>query len=166
MVEVTDSSLYLAYVGSDFYEEGRQAALWLEEEQKRNKIEKKTLNLVILKGTEGSSSEIGRSNGFQSIANLHTEWRVIAQEDGEYTTTKAKEIMSKILRERKDIDVIVSQNDDMTFGVLEALEEAGLEAGRDKDVQIISFDAVDSALKLVKKGIISVDVECNPRQAP
>ena len=63
-----------------------------------------------------------------------------------------------------DIDVVVSQNDDMTFGAIEAIREAGRTVGVHGEISIISFDAVHDALKMVADGIINVDIECNPNQ--
>ena len=34
---------------------------------------------------------------------------------------KGREVMEKYLQKYKDIDVVVSQNDDMTFGAIEAI---------------------------------------------
>ena len=72
--------------------------------------------------------------------------------------------MDKFLRLYDDIDVIVSQNDDMTVGAIEALKEAGVYIGPNDDIRIISFDAGRAALELVQKGEIDVDIECNPEQ--
>ena len=44
------------------------------------------------------------------------------------------------------------------------MNEAGLTTGPDGDVTVITFDAVYSALEMVRDGIIDVDVECNPLQ--
>ena len=60
--------------------------------------------------------------------------------------------------------MVVSQNDDMTFGALDAMNRRGISTGTDGDVILISFDAVKAALKLVEQGVINVDIECNPRQ--
>ncbi len=60
--------------------------------------------------------------------------------------------------------MLVSQNDDMTMGAIEAMQEAGIHFGEGGDVTIISFDATRDALELVKEGRINVDVECNPVQ--
>jgi simple sugar transport system substrate-binding protein len=68
------------------------------------------------------------------------------------------------LEKYPDIDVVVSQNDDMTFGAIEAIREAGRTVGIDGDITMISFDAVSEALQLVAEGTINVDVECNPNQ--
>lgn len=37
--------------------------------------------------------------------------------------------MEKYLQKYKDIDVVVSQNDDMTFGAIEAIRAAGKTTG-------------------------------------
>ena len=58
--------------------------------------------------------------------------------------------------------MLVSQNDDMTFGALEAIREAEKETGVKRDIIIISFDATRTALEKVKAGTINADVECNP----
>ena len=63
-----------------------------------------------------------------------------------------------------DIDVVVSQNDDMTFGAIEAIKESGQTVGVNGDIMIISFDAVAGALEMVADGTINVDIECNPNQ--
>ena len=68
------------------------------------------------------------------------------------------------LEKYPEIDVVVSQNDDMTMGALEAIHEAGKTTGIDGDIIVISFDAVKEGLELVKEGIINVDIECNPNQ--
>ena len=72
--------------------------------------------------------------------------------------------MQDFLEMYDDIDVVISQNDDMTFGAIEAIRESGRTVGIDGDITIISFDAVYEALEMVAEGIINVDIECNPNQ--
>ncbi|MFR0954018.1 MAG: substrate-binding domain-containing protein [Lachnospiraceae bacterium] len=78
--------------------------------------------------------------------------------------SKGKEEMARLLDQYEDIDVVVSQNDDMTFGALEAIREAGKTAGVNGDITVISFDAVDAGVELVRNGEINIDVQCNPDQ--
>lgn len=163
-VNVKDNSLYKAWVGSDFEKEGEEAGKWLESYLTAQGKEKEPIRIVVLQGTLGASSETGRTQGFHNIASGHKEWQILKQVDAEYTTAKGKEEMRRMLEEFDQIDVVVSQNDDMTFGAIEAIKEAGLIPG--EDIILISFDAVKSALQLVKDGVISVDIECNPLQAP
>lgn len=164
MVDVQDDSLYTTWIGSDMEEEGRKAGRWLEQHLKLIGRQYEDINIVALQGTLGSSSQLGRTKGFAEIANRHANWYVLDQRSGEFTTAKGKEIMEQFLDQYSDIDVVVSQNDDMTFGVIEALEESGRRAGGRDDTIIISFDAVKDALDMVAEGKIDVDIECNPEQ--
>ena len=163
-VDVKDDSLYVTCVGSDFVQEGEKAGRWLESELIRRGNGEDSINIVMLLGTEGSSARIGRTAGFAAIASRHKNWNILEQADAEFTSTKGKEVMRGFLRRYEDIDVVISQNDDMTFGAIEAIRESGRSVGVDGDIIIVSFDAVKSALEMVKEGVINVDIECNPNQ--
>ena len=163
-VDVEDESLYTAWVGSDFYQEGREAGRILEETLSRENRDEETIRIVVLRGTDGSTAEIGRSRGFEEIAEQHENWLVLESADAEFTTAKGKEVMARMLKQYSDINVVISQNDDMTFGALEAMQEAGVTAGEKGDIRVISFDATRSALELVKEGVLTADIECNPDQ--
>lgn len=98
------------------------------------------------------------------MACTHANWIILEQVDAEYTTAKGREVMDHLLDKYEEIDVVISQNDDMTFGALEAMNRRGITTGVEGDVIVVSFDAVKSALKLVEQGVINVDIECNPEQ--
>lgn len=163
-VKIEDESLYTTWIGSDFRAEGENAGKWLENYLKEQGRESEPINIVVLQGTEGATSVIGRTEGFNAIAAQYEHWNILEEVDAEYTTAKGKEIMEKLLQKYEKIDVVVSQNDDMTFGAIEAIEDAGLTTGIDGDIILLSFDAVKSALEMVEAGIINVDIECNPLQ--
>ena len=159
-----DESLYATRICTDVTKEGEKAARWLEGDLKEKNRLHDDINIVVLQGTLGSSSELERTAGFESIAAQHGNWHILDRQTGDFTTAKGKEVMEQFLKTYADIDVVVSQNDDMTFGAIEAIEEAGLTTGVGGDIIIISFDAVRDALKLVQAGKINVDIECNPEQ--
>lgn len=161
---VEDESLYTAWVGSDMAREGERAGLWLENYLQSSGREEEEINIVVLQGTSGSSAQLGRTAGFDAIAQKHSNWHILKQESADFTTAKGREVMEQFLNKFPEIDVVVSQNDDMTFGVLQAMEEKGITTGVNGDVILISFDAVHEALELVAQGVINVDVECNPEQ--
>ena len=163
-VSVDDDSLYASWVGSDFVREGQDAGYWLEDYMKKQGREDDEINIVVLKGTKGASATIGRTRGFNEVAKVQRNWNILQQVDGEFTTAKGKEEMARLLDQYEDIDVVVSQNDDMTFGALEAIREAGKTAGVNGDITVISFDAVDAGVELVRNGEINIDVQCNPDQ--
>ena len=164
-VNETDAELCVSLVGTDSRMEGIKAAQWLEKHLRQKRVsEEETVNIVVLTGTEGSSSSIGRTKGFAEIARNHDNWKILEQKCADFTSAKGKEVMKGFLRKYPDIDVVVSQNDDMTFGAIEAIREAGRTVGVNGEISIISFDAVHDALEMVAEGIINVDIECNPNQ--
>lgn len=161
-VKVEDESLYTTWVGSDFMEEGRKAGEWLAEHLAGVRFNDEDVNIVVLQGTEGSSAMIGRTGGFHEVASQHPNWKILEEVNGDFTTVKGKEEMRQLLQKYENIDVLVSQNDDMTFGALEAIREAEKATGMKRDIIIISFDATKAALEKVKAGTINADIECNP----
>lgn len=163
-IEVKDESLYTTMVGSNSVEEGEKAGRWLETDLEEKGLSDEVINIVILKGTQGSSAQTGRSIGFAAIASEHTNWKILDQEYADFTSAKGKEVMEGFLRKYPDIDVVVSQNDDMTFGAIEAIQESGRTVGINGDITIISFDSVREALEMVAEGTINVDIECNANQ--
>jgi len=164
MVNVQDDSLYTTWIGMDAREEGKKAGRWLEEYLEQERRQSEEINIIVLKGTIGSTAEIGRTKGFGEIAVQHENWHILDSVTAEFTANKAKEVMRKMLRCYPEMDVLISQNDDMTMGAIEAMQEAGIRLGEGGDVIVISFDATRDALELVKEGRINVDVECNPVQ--
>ena len=164
MVNVQDDSLYTTWIGMDALEEGKKAGKWLEQYLLERKESSEIINIVVLQGTIGSTAEIGRTKGFEEIAKQHDNWNILESATGEFTANKGKEEMQKILYRYPDIDVLVSQNDDMTMGAIEAMQDAGVSFGERGQVTVISFDATRDALELVVEGMINVDIECNPMQ--
>lgn len=163
-LKTENEALYTAWVGSNFEAEGESAGVWLDEYLKKEGREKEEIRIVVLQGTGGATSVIGRTEGFHRIAAEHDNWIILEETDAEYTTAKGREVMEKMLGTYEDIDVVISQNDDMTFGALDAIQEAGFTTGENGDIILISFDAVKAALEMVQDGIINVDIECNPKQ--
>ena len=125
-----------------------------------------TIHLVTLQGTPGSSAQIGRSDGFEKILKKHSDWVMLEKQSGDFTQAKGQEVMEDFLEKYDDIDVVISENDNMTFGVIDALEAAGKKMGTDGDVIVISFDAVKDALTVMQDEKIMADFECNPLTAP
>ena len=58
------------------------------------------------------------------------------------------------------INVLFSENDDMTLAALDVIKEAGKVPG--EDIIIISFDAVYKAFMKLITGEINCECECNP----
>ncbi len=165
-VDVQDQDLYLTMVGSDFLNEGRRAVAWLEEELQRRGLDESEVRILHLQGTEGATSQIMRTRAIMDGAATHRNWTVAATLPCDYTEAKAYEEVRDYLLRDQDIDVIYSENDNMTFGAMRALDEAGLSYGSGGEVTVISFDAVKAALQYCLEGKIDLCVECNPLHGP
>lgn len=155
-----DESLYEGWLGSDFDLEGQNAGKWLVEEANGKKM-----NIVVLQGGLGASAQIGRHDGFNKIIKQNKNFNILAEETAEFDKAKAKTLMSKYLdKYGKKIDVIVTHNDTMCYGVIETLNENNIDPN---DYIIISFDGEAEVFKLmVDKAKVDLCVECNPLLGP
>ena len=166
-VDVTDESLYLTLIGSDFVEEGRKAGRWLTDYYSAGagKEFKGDVNIVELQGTVGSAPANDRKKGFAEIIEKDPRYKVIRSQTGDFTRAKGKEVMEAFLKaEGKKINVLFAHNDDMAIGAIQAIEEAGLKPG--SDIIIISIDGVKGAFEAMIAGKLNVTVECSPLLGP
>lgn len=166
MVDVSDTNLFTAWIGSDFKKEGRLACEWLKSYTEKKGIAPEELHIVDIQGTLGASAQIGRTNGLNEAASKYG-WDIIDAVPADYTQTKGKEVMQRLLAEHDNINVVYAENDNEAIGAIEAIEEAGKVVGTDIEngnILVISFDAAHSGLSKVLEGKIALDVECNPLQ--
>ncbi|GAB7126906.1 ABC transporter substrate-binding protein [Silvimonas sp. JCM 19000] len=161
-VKVSDDSLYTAFIGSDFLEEGRRGGRWLQEKYKG---QPGPINIAELQGTVGSAPAIDRRNGLLEIIKNDDRFKVIASQSGDFTRAGGKQVMEAFLKAHgKQINVVYAHNDDMAIGAIQAIEEAGLKPG--KDIIIVSFDATKGAFQAMMAGKMNVSVECSPLLGP
>ncbi|OXM87226.1 ABC transporter substrate-binding protein [Paenibacillus rigui] len=162
LVEVSDPSLYITFIGSDFYEEGTKAGKYLLDKMSDAAG---PVGIVELRGTEGSTPSIARGKGFRDALKERDLLRVIQSEAADFTYKQGKEVMRSFLKAKgKEIRVLYSHNDDMALGAVEAIEEYGLKPG--KDIIIISVDGTRKAFEKMMEGKINSVVECNPLLGP
>ena len=162
-VNVSDPSLYVTFIGSDFVEEGRRAGRWLLDRAK--KTPDAVINIVELQGTVGSAPALDRKKGFEEVIATNPKLKVIRSQTGDFTRAKGKEVMEAFLKaEGKKINVLYAHNDDMAIGAIQAIEEAGLKPG--KDIVVISIDGVKGAFEAMIAGKLNVTVECSPLLGP
>lgn len=160
MVDVEDESLYAGFVGSDFYQEGVNAGEYLLKKAEGMG----RLNIVELSGTVDSTPMLQRAQGFRDAIAENENLVLIDSMSGDFLRPKGRECMKVLLDKYDRIDVIYSHNDAMTLGAIAALEECGIEPG--KDVIIISVDGEQAAIDLLQQGKINCVVECSPMIGP
>lgn len=162
-IHIDDPSLYQALIGTDAIEQGKKAAEFLK---KKFQGKNEPINIVEVKGTKGASSAENRSIGFRQALEGDERFQIVHSENADYMLSKGKQVIEKMYREKQldNVDVLFSHNDDMTIGIVEFLRTTPIRPG--KDLVIVSVDAQQEAIDLLKAGEINCTVECNPDSGP
>ena len=163
MIDVSDDSLYTAWVGSNFKMEGQKACEWLNAYAEAKGM--KEVNIAHIQGTIGASAQIGRTEGLEEAAKEYG-WNIVAQQTGEFTQAKGQEVMESMLKQYDNINVVYCENDNEAFGAIDAIEAAGKTVGPDGDILVMSFDTTNAGLTDTLSGKIICDTECNPLHGP
>ncbi len=151
--------LYVTLMGSDFLEEGRNAARIMAQ------LTHGQANIVELQGTSGSAPANDRYVGFREILQDYPHMKIIDSQDGDFTVAQGKEVMETFLKKHgKNITALYAHNDDMALGAIKAIEEYGLRPG--VDITIVSVDAARGAFEAMIAGKLNATVECNPLLGP
>ena len=164
MIETQDDSLYTAYIGADFYAEGRRAGEYLI--RKADATGAEHLNIVEICGTTDSTPMRDRQRGFMDVIRKDDRFIVIDSVDGDFLRSKGEECMRELLAKygADGIDVIYSHNDSMTLGALDVLESANEPSV--KDMIVITVDGEKEAVDALKAGRINCVVQCTPQLGP
>ncbi len=166
MMDVSDDTLYEAWVGGNFVKEGETCGDWLAkylEEQGRGEEE---INMVTIQGTIGASAQVGRTEGMANKLAEHSNWKMLEMQSGEFTQAKGQEVMESFLKSYDDIDVVICENDNEAFGAIDAIKAAGKTCGPDGDIIVVSFDSVKAAFESMIAGDLNATFECNPLHGP
>ncbi|WP_162893255.1 substrate-binding domain-containing protein [Microbacterium halotolerans] len=104
--------------------------------------------VVIFQGPLGSSPEINRGAGIDNVLEENPDIEVLAKDTANWNRAEAVNKMGNwISAFGDDIDGVISQNDDMGLGALQALREAGID-----DVPIVGIDGIEDGLHAVESG--------------
>jgi simple sugar transport system substrate-binding protein len=156
---IVPNDLYVTHLGSDFLEEGRNAARVMA------KLTNGKANIVELVGTIDSAPANDRYKGFREILKDYPDMKIIDSESGDFTRANGREVMDSFLEKHgKDITALFAHNDDMALGAIQAIEEYGLKPG--VDIKIVSIDAAHGAFEAMIAGKLNATVECNPLLGP
>ena len=104
-------------------------------------------NVVILRGPLGSSPEIDRGKGIDNILAKYPDVKVLANDTANWSRDEAVNRMKNwITAHGNNINGVISQNDDMGLGALQAIREANL------NIPIVGIDGIEDGLRAVKDG--------------
>lgn len=85
---------------------------------------------------------------------------IVARERADFNREKGKAVFARILAAHPNIDGVFAHNDDMILGAIAAAKEAG----REKEINFIGFDAVDDAVKALHAGDLAATIAQQPAE--
>jgi len=155
----TSCSDYLAFIGSDFADQGKRAA------DAMNKATDGKANVAILLGSSGNNVTDLRTSGFvDQLKAKYSNLKVVAQQTGDFDRSKGQQVAEQLLQSNPDINAIYAENDEMGLGAMQAVLSAGKQPG--KDVKIVSIDGTRNAVQALADGQYNAVIESNPRFGP
>jgi len=164
MIETRDDSLYTAYIGADFYAEGRRAGEYLV--RKADALGAEHLRIAEIHGTTDSTPMRDRQRGFMDVIRDDPRFTVIDSVDGDFLRSKGEECMRELLAKygADGIDVIFAHNDAMMLGALDVLDAC--DDPSVKKMVLITVDGEKDAVDALKAGRINCVVQCTPDLGP
>ena len=105
-----------------------------------------------------ASASAGRGEGFGQALAAAPEVTLAGQEAAYGDPGMAASITADLLGQHPEVTGVFAQNDDMAFGVVEALAVLGL----GDQVKVVGFDAAPVALPLVKDGSMAATIAQQP----
>lgn len=117
-------------------------------------------SVVIVQGILKNDAAISRTAGvLEVIAQSYPEMAITAEGSANWQREQARPLVKKWIESfgRERIDAVLSNNDEMALGAVEALEEAGF-----RDVIVVGVDAIGPALEAIGEGRMSATVLQDP----
>ncbi|MBR1268617.1 sugar ABC transporter substrate-binding protein [Bradyrhizobium sp. AUGA SZCCT0222] len=140
---------FVTYVGADDFEIGyREARYLFEHLGAKGKI-------VVIEGTPAAPTNRERLRGYQRAFGEFPGIEVLGSAVGNYQTPDARRGMEKLLTEHKQIDAVLSANDSMALGVLDALKTAN------RSAIVIGINGILPAVKQIEAGGMLASVDFN-----
>ena len=150
---------FVAFLGSDFIDQGRRVAEWTIENFEGDKG-----IIVQLEGTTGSSPANDRKKGFDDAIAADSRFEIVASQTGDFARDLGRQVMETLLQAHPDVNIVYAHNDEMAIGAIQALELAGRKPG--EDVMVVSIDGTRDALQAIIDGKMGVTVESSPFFGP
>ncbi|MDR0885535.1 MAG: substrate-binding domain-containing protein [Clostridiales Family XIII bacterium] len=156
LLDEADEGLYaknkVVGVGSDESQAGSLQAEYLSE-----LFEGKTeLNVAVIMGTMGMPATNQRTDSALSgLAEKGFKVNEVFKDTADWDRAKSMDKIQQFLGTGKPVDVIISNNDEMALGAVEALKAVGKTTS---DVAVVGIDATKEATGSIEAGALSASV--------
>jgi ribose transport system substrate-binding protein len=140
---------FVTYVGADDFEIGyREARYLFEKLGGKGKI-------VVIEGTSGAPTNRERVRGYKRALAEYPGIEALGFGAGNYQQVDARRVMEKFLIDHPQIDAVLSANDSMALGALEALKQAN------RSATVIGINGILPAVKQIASGGLLASVDFN-----
>lgn len=127
------SNKYTAFVGADNRQIGQALGEYV-----RNLSKERHLRIIGISGLPSSSPSIERDQGLTEILENEPNVEFLGLVSGDWTMERAEQAMDSVFSLRRDVDMVLCQNDRMAIGAYNAARKVGLE----KQLIFIGVDAL------------------------
>jgi inositol transport system substrate-binding protein len=163
-----DAGVPLVYVNrepTDVDKLGAKAAFVASNEAESGTLEMKEVckllggkgNILVIEGQLSNQSAVQRTKDVHEVIATPdcSGIKVVAEQTGEWDRTKGQNLMTNWLSKGMQFDAVVSNNDEMAVGALQAMKSAGVDT---KKAIVGGVDATQDALASMKAGDLKVTV--------
>jgi inositol transport system substrate-binding protein len=164
----TDANVPLVYVNRepiDVDKLGPKAAFVASNEAESGTLETKAIckllggkgNILVIEGVLSNQSAVQRTKDVHEVISTPdcSGIKVVAEQTANYDRTQGQNLMTNWLSKGMKFDAVVSNNDEMAIGALQAMKSAGLDT---KKAIVGGIDATQDALASMKSGDLKVTV--------
>jgi ribose transport system substrate-binding protein len=111
--------------------------------------------ILYLQGTQGSSPQRQRNEGFRAVLARHREITIADDRFADFQEDRAKTVMTGLVRRFApgQVRAIVAQSDEMALPAAEVAHREGW-----KDVVVIGFDGTAAAFDAIREGTLTATV--------
>jgi ABC-type sugar transport system substrate-binding protein len=140
--EVANQDKCVSFCGSKHYDSGVLVAETAIKENGEN------FSYVIIEGVMGIDAQIQRMLGFDDVLAKYPNTKRVAVQSADWRRPDAMRLVENWIQAGLQFDVIISENDNMALGAIEALKGANL-LGK---VKVYGVDGDNDALIAIKNG--------------
>jgi inositol transport system substrate-binding protein len=163
-----DAGVPLVYVNrepADVDKLGPKAAFVASNEAESGTLETKQIckllggkgNILVMEGVLSNQSAVQRTKDVHDVISTAdcSSMKIVAEQTANYDRTQAQNLMTNWLSKGLKFDAVVSNNDEMAIGAIQAMKSAGMDT---KSAIVGGVDATQDALASMKAGDLKVTV--------
>jgi ribose transport system substrate-binding protein len=149
LVSNTMAGRFITFVGADDVAIGYREATYLFDHMGRKG------KIVVLEGPPAAPTGRARLRGYARAFAEAPGIEVLASGVGNFQQTDGRRVMAQFLRDHPQIDAVLSANDSMALGALDALDEAN------RSAIVMGINGILPAVKQIEAGRMLATVDFN-----